>query len=270
MKKVIIFGSTGMLGNYVYNIFSKENKYIVKCINRKDFDIIVDKWSKLNIILKNILEKDDVIINCIGSIPQKNNINIDYEIFIKTNTLFPHKLFELANNYECKFIHITTDCVFDGTKGNYTINDINTAKDIYGISKYLGEHNDATVIRTSIIGEENTGKKSLLEWVKSNKNGTINGFINHYWNGITCLTLAKIIKNIVEDNLYWSGVKHIFSPDTVNKYELCLYINEIYELDINIIPLETTEKNMTLSGEIIFKINNIYEQIKELKTYIKN
>ena len=77
MKKVIIFGSTGMLGNYVYNIFSKENKYIVKCINRKDFDIIVDKWSKLNIILKNILEKDDVIINCIGSIPQKNNINID-------------------------------------------------------------------------------------------------------------------------------------------------------------------------------------------------
>jgi dTDP-4-dehydrorhamnose reductase len=269
MKNVIIFGSTGMLGNYVYSIFSNENKYNIICINRKDFDVMIDEWSKLNKILKDILKKDDVIINCIGSIPQKNDINKDYEIFIKTNTLFPHKLSELSNKYDCKLIHITTDCIFDGTKGNYTINDSNSAKDVYGISKYLGEPSDVTIIRTSIIGEENTGKKSLLEWVKSNKNGSINGFIDHYWNGITCLTLAKIIKKIVDEDLYWTGVKHIFSPNIVSKYDLCLYINEIYELNIEIIPFKTNKKYMTLSGEINFEIDNIYEQIKELKTFTK-
>ena len=183
------------------------------------------------------------------------------------NTLFPHKLNEISQKIRCRFIHITTDCVFDGSKGNYSVNDIHTAKDIYGISKSQGEPEEATIIRTSIIGEELYGKKSLIEWVKSRENCTINGYTNHYWNGVTCFELAKYINNIINKNVFWSGVRHIFSPNIVTKYDLCCYINEIYNLNIEVLPIQTDlQKNMTLSDlEIIFTINNIYQQIIEQK-----
>jgi dTDP-4-dehydrorhamnose reductase len=262
--KILLFGSTGMLGNYVKLVLSKN--YEIICINRNNYDIENDSFEKLEKILNINLKKDDIIINCAGIIPQKYKKD-DYKTFILINTLFPHKLSEFANKNQFKFIHITTDCVYDGVKGEYNENDIHTAKDIYGTSKSLGEPQNATVIRTSIIGEELLGKKSLIEWVKSNKNGEINGYTNHYWNGVTCLTLANYIKNIIDTNNFWNGVKHIFSENIVSKYNLCCYVNEIYNLNIKINKYEDNiSKNMTLTGKV--KINkSIYEQIKELYNF---
>ena len=262
--KIILFGSTGMLGRYVY--LNLKNGYNVICIKREQFDIENDEWSKLQYLLCDNLKENDIIINCAGIIPQKIK-NDNFKTYIRVNTLFPHKLNEISQKIRCRFIHITTDCVFDGSKGNYSVNDIHTAKDIYGISKSQGEPEEATIIRTSIIGEELYGKKSLIEWVKSRENCTINGYTNHYWNGVTCFELAKYINNIINKNVFWSGVRHIFSPNIVTKYDLCCYINEIYNLNIEVLPIQTDlQKNMTLSDlEIIFTINNIYQQIIEQK-----
>jgi dTDP-4-dehydrorhamnose reductase len=260
--KIILFGSNGMLGRYVFIVLKE--KYQIECITRDKYDIENDTWDKLNLLLKNIVKKGDVIINCAGIIPQKYN-STNYKTYIKVNTLFPHKLNELSNIYDGHFIHITTDCVYDGKKGSYSIEDEHNAKDIYGVSKSLGEPHNATVIRTSIIGEELTGKKSLIEWVKSNKDSKINGYTNHYWNGVTCLTLANFIKAIIDNSSYWKGVKHICSDNIVSKYELCCYINEIYKLNINIEKYEDSiSKNMTLSGNSITIRKNIYQQIEEL------
>lgn len=215
------------------------------------------------------LHKDDIVINCAGIIPQKCKNN-DYKQYILVNTMFPQRLYELINKYNSKMIHITTDCVYDGTKGNYYEYDVHTARDIYGVSKSLGEPLGATIIRTSIIGEEIIGKKSLVEWIKSNKNGEINGFSNHYWNGVTCLTLANFIKTIIDTNTFWKGVKHMSSPNIVTKYELCYYINIIYDLNINIKKYEDKiSKNMTLchNDTINYKIPSIYEQITEIKDF---
>ena len=82
----------------------------------------MDTDSKLNDLLKNI-KNNDIIINCIGIIPQKYKLD-NYRTFIKVNTLFPHKLQEIAEKINAKFIHITTDCVFNGSKGLYNENDI--------------------------------------------------------------------------------------------------------------------------------------------------
>ena len=261
---IVLFGSTGMLGRYVYLNF--KNGYNVICIKREQFDIENDEWCKLECLLCDNLKENDIIINCAGIIPQKIK-NDNFKTYIRVNTLFPHKLNEISQKIRCRFIHITTDCVFDGSKGNYSVNDIHTAKDIYGISKSQGEPEEATIIRTSIIGEELYGKKSLIEWVKSRENCTINGYTNHYWNGVTCFELAKYINNIINKNVFWSGVRHIFSPNIVTKYDLCCYINEIYNLNIEVLPIQTDlQKNMTLSDlEIIFTINNIYQQIIEQK-----
>lgn len=267
--KIILFGSTGMLGNYINKFLS--NYYEIYCITRNIFDIKNDNWNKLENILQNKCSKNDIIINCAGVIPQNYNIN-DYHTFIKINSIFPHKLNEISKNIKCKFIHITTDCVFSGTKGNYTPTDTHDSKHIYGVTKSLGEPSDyATIIRTSIIGEELLNKKSLLEWVISNKNNTINGYINHIWNGVTCLSLTKFIYYIIENNILWIGIKHIFSPEAVTKFDLCNYINQIYELNININVIEDIKsKNMTLLDIPIYEFKSIYQQIEEQKEFNKN
>jgi len=263
---IYIFGSTGMLGYYVLNVLNKH--YNTQTINRSDFDILNDDWSKLYEIIKNV-KKSDIIINCAGAIPQKIKLN-NYKAYIRINTLFPHKLQEISNTYKCKLIHITTDCVFDGKKGSsYNENDVHTETNIYGSSKSLGEPENATIIRTSIIGEEMRGKKSLLEWVKSNKNNTINGYDNHLWNGVTCLQLAYIINKMIINKLFWKGVKHIYSPNIVSKYDLCCYISTEFDLNIQVNKSsgpENINKSLTSIYKIEddFKIPDILTQIKEL------
>ena len=277
MIKIILFGSTGMLGKYIFNILSAN--YEVICINRTNYDIVNDSWLKLYTILNTHITNTHItntnikhiIINCAGIIPQKTN-SLEYNIYIKVNTLFPNKLQEFSEKNNCQVIHITTDCVFNGNQEIYK-NYIETSEhneiNIYGITKSLGENLNSCIIRTSIIGEELLNKKSLLEWAISNKNGSINGYTNHYWNGITCLTLAKIINNIIENNLYWKGVRHIYSPDYVSKYELCCIINKIYNLNINITKLSTDNIcNKTLSSIYKDDKNNLNNIIKPLEIQI--
>jgi dTDP-4-dehydrorhamnose reductase len=260
--RILLFGSNGMLGTYLHKYLS--SFYEVIHINRDIFDIENDNDEKLYTIIFNNSTIPSVIINAAGVIPQRNINNISK--YIKVNTLFPHKIQYIIKDKNIPFIHITTDCVFSGNLGNYNESSIKDSDTLYGVSKALGEPNDACIIRTSIIGLENDNKKSFIEWVISNKNKSINGYINHMWNGITCLTLSKIIKYMIENNLYWKGVKHIYSPNSVSKYELCKIINNIFKLNINITEYYTDICDRTLSSiaPLEYKINDIKTQINEL------
>ena len=271
MKFVLLFGSTGMLGRYVLTYLSTDTTLCVVPIKRENYDASIDDYKKLEYLLKPYDGIDAVCINCIGIIPQKESNN-QSKLYMKVNALFPQVLSQLCDKMNIRLIHITTDCVFNGnTTTSYSEDSIHTETNIYGISKSLGEPTNACVIRTSIIGEELIGKKSLLEWIKSNKNGTINGFVNHMWNGVTCLELAKIIHQIIKQNNYWSGVRHIFSPNIVSKYELANMINEIWDLNISINKFETDIVNKTLTTKYktnnAFEIKNLYEQLEELKKW---
>lgn len=269
---IIIFGGTGMLGHYMTAVLSKY--YSVECINRDKFDILNDGWDKLEALLKN-LTATDVVVNCAGVIPQK--VMNECRTYFRINSVFPHKIQQIADKIGFHFIHITTDCVFDGMlrNGSYSETDNklkNMEKGLYGVSKAMGEPERACMIRTSIIGEEITHKKSLLEWVKYNAGGEINGFENHYWNGITCLTLSKIILTIINKNMYWRGVRHIYSPEIVSKYELCKIINDIYQLNIKIKKIYTPlmmNKSLTsiYNTSDNFTIPSIKEQIAIQKKF---
>ena len=272
--KVIIFGSNGMLGSYVSKYMKKNNINVIE-LSRMDYDLLnLNKITLEKLLINNNIDNKTIVINCAGIIPQSSKDNKLFEKnYYKINSLFPIMLSSICEKYNSKMIHVTTDCVFDGEKGNYDENDKHTADDSYGISKSLGELCDCTIIRTSIIGEEIINKRSLLEWVKLNENGKINGYSNHLWNGITCLQLSKILFKIISENLYWNGVKHIFSPDIVSKYELVKMINEIYSLNIEINDYKT-EKNIDKTLKSIYSefvdIPNIYEQIIEQKNFKLN
>lgn len=269
--KIFIFGANGMLGTYVNKYLSKF--FTIIPLIREDYDL-----SELNIttleelLLNKHLEKDDIIINCAGVIPQScKQRSINSKLYFKINSIFPVILSQICDKVGAKMIHVTTDCVFSGKDGNYSELTEHDETNDYGMSKSLGELCKATIIRTSIIGEELTNKRSLLEWVKLNTGKEINGFTNHYWNGVTCLQLAKIIYEIIQKNIYWKGVRHIFSPRSVSKYELVRMINEIYNLNIKINPYETEKVDKTLNTihdtTYSFKISDLKEQCFELTTY---
>lgn len=254
--KVYIFGANGMLGRYLTTYMS--SLFEVVPITRKevdlldDFDSIIDKYN---------FSSDDVIINAAGVIKQRSYTANE---LIRVNSLFPHFLSTL----KCNVIHVTTDCVFSGKKGSYTEDSLHDCLDDYGKSKSLGEPKDITVIRTSIIGEELLNKKSLVEWVRSNTNTTINGYLNHFWNGLTCLQLSKEVVSIINSGVYWEGVRHYHSKDIVSKYQLTSYINEIYNLNNKVNPVmvdycdRSLKTNYTNTVELTVK-----QQIQEMYSF---
>ena len=206
----------------------------------------------MNVQIRSILascgaHNGDVVINCIGTIkPQVDKLG-DLNA-IKVNSLFPHLLANVCEEKGYKLIHITTDCVFSGKDGNYDEDAPHDCIDVYGKTKSLGEPPNCTVVRTSIIGEEFGTSRSLIEWVKSENGNTVNGYLNHLWNGLTCYQVAKVFETIIKDELYWEGVRHIYSPNTLNKYLLVRAIVGAHDLDIEVKPVDGPSKcHRTLS-----------------------
>lgn len=237
MNKVAVIGSTGMLG-YAVSSYFKSKKYDVIEIHRQKFDLANDSPNKL----EPLLAGREFVINCAGVIKptiSKNTI----ENVLKINSTFPRNLAKFCSKHSIKLFHITTDCVYSGKKGKYTEEDFFDADDLYGLSKIAGENKDCMVLRTSIIGEEQGLSRSLLEWARSQTGKEVNGYTNHFWNGVTTLYLAEIIELIINQNLFQNGLFHIHSPNTVNKFELLQIFNRVYNLNyLKINPTEASEK----------------------------
>lgn len=255
-----------MLGTYI-STYLKSKKYDVVNISREDINnrylnSLVDIEELL--IIKGMVY-GDIVINCIGVIKQRKDVgDID---FIDINTIFPRILADLCEDYGVHMIHPSTDCVFSGLRGQYSEDDPHDALDVYGKTKSLGEPPNATVIRTSIIGEELKGKLSLIEWVKSNKNKTVNGYTNHTWSGIGCLEFAKLCEKIINENMFWMGAKHVFTQEPITKNNLVELISEIYNLNVKVTPVEVPVKCdrslITVRKDIIITIPDLRTQIIE-------
>ena len=271
--KVCILGTSGMLGKYVEKHFESLN-YEVISINRDIIDASSVSENYLKFIFTSLgLSKDDVIINCIGTIKPRIDALGDLN-GILVNSVFPRIIANVCESMEINLIHPTTDCVYSGLKGSYDENDKYDVSDVYGMSKAMGEPSNCTVIRTSIIGEEVGQGRSLVEWIKSSANTTVNGFTNHFWNGITCLQFAKVCEQIIKTDNFWKGIKHLHS-NTLNKQELVSVVSDVYRLNITVIPKETPSKCDRSMSSIhqenldSFKIPTLKEQIIEMKEFSK-
>lgn len=266
--KVFVFGSNGMLGKYVSTYLKSNIYHEVINVNRNQVDASEPSSANLQKYIEDHMSNGDVIINCMGTIkPMVDKLGEVNALMV--NSVFPRKLADLCKQYGVKLIHPTTDCVYKGTIGNYNENNEHDISDVYGRTKSLGEPDNCMVIRTSIIGEEVGNTRSLIEWVKGNKGGEINGYLDHLWNGVTCLQFAKIVKRIVDEDIYWDGVKHLHS-NTVNKFDLSTLINKHFNLGITINPIKTGNKvdrslsTIHESNLNLFNIPNLDIQIQEM------
>tara|TARA_R110001592_G_scaffold158389_1_gene389520 strand:+ start:258 stop:1061 length:804 start_codon:yes stop_codon:yes gene_type:complete len=267
MKKVVILGSTGMLGNSVASVFDAINDLEILYSHRTEVVAREQNSFYFDATLSDlsIIPDCDYIINCIGVIKPFMKLNIENSIYI--NSIFPHKLSKYCKVKEIKLIHITTDCVFSGLVGKYHESSVHDCEDEYGKSKSLGEPSNCMVLRTSIIGEEIHKNASLIEWVKSNEGGEINGFTNHMWNGVTTKHYGELCAQIIRKDMYEDGLFHVHSNE-VSKYELLNMINRRFSLNITITPIKAKKIDRTLTSNLDLvknlKIKSIQQQIGEL------
>lgn len=264
--KILVFGANGMLGNYIVKYLSENNEVITR--TRSDVDLsTVQHYTELEQYIPTDVE---LVVNSAGAIkPRMNNL----DAAIKINAIWPHILETYCNLHKIKMIHISTDCVFYGDKGSYSESDKTNPADKYGLSKLLGEPATATIIRTSIIGEEKGQGRSLLEWVRSNANRRIDGYTNHFWNGVSCLRIAMAIQTIINTGDFFMGIRHVHSNHCLSKYELVSLVSDIYELNVDVNPVYVIRASCdrTLDSKYIFNVKlknpSLREQIIEQKEY---
>ena len=140
--KVLVLGSTGLIGHQVYNYLDDNNKYQLFNISYRkklnDQTILCDVRNQDDFVnnIKSI--SPDIIVNCIGILIKGANENPENAIYI--NAYMPHMLMKLSDEISCKLIHISTDCVFSGNKNTpYDELDFKDGEDTYAKTKGLGE-----------------------------------------------------------------------------------------------------------------------------------
>ena len=279
MKKVLVFGTTGMLGFTLFTFLKKKNLKVFGISRKKKnfankYMIFMKDFNEIN--LKKILSKikPDFVINCAGMINHKINSGNILET-ININSYFPHLLANNSIKFNFKLINISTDCIFSGRKGNYHEMSLPDATDIYGITKKIGEVNNQNSIniRTSIIGHELFAKKGLLEWFLKQKK-KISGFSNVFFSGLTTLELSKIIWNyFINKNFNYKRQSTIhLSGKKTSKLNLLKIISKIYMKKILIKSVKVKKSDKSLNSSYFKSISN-YESpsweksIKEMKEF---
>lgn len=231
--KVLILGGTGVIGGQIVSTLSSRGLDVTavsRGIIPKAKSNLKAKFIKMDLAgtsdseLLSLISEHCLILNAAGMIKQRISIN-DFSTHIEAvnlNSILPIRLASLSQQTSKKIIHITTDCVFDGSLGDYDENHSHSALDIYGKSKSLGEVQADNVLnlRCSIIGPDTTSL-SLAGWIShQDSNSKITGYSNHYWNGITTYSLSKVIMGIIESGFWSSGTQHLVPSNSWNKFRL--------------------------------------------------
>ena len=231
--KILILGSTGILGKTLF-FYLKSKNVNFSCISRKKKNSLYLKNFRNISKLKKMIsdERPTHLVNCLGVTKFSNSYNLKKQT-IYINALFPKKLAKLCYQKKIYLIHISTDCVFSGKKGNYSEASKKDAKDLYGKTKSIGEVKNkyCSTIRTSFIGPETKTKKSLLNWFLSAKK-KVNGFDKAFFSGITSLELCKIIYNFfILKNKHFNKILNI-GGNKISKFLLLSKINKIFKKKI--------------------------------------
>lgn len=189
----------------------------------------------------------DVVINCVGLIKQ-NPLVENTLLAISINSLFPHRVASICRAMGIRMIHVSTDCVFSGDKGNYKETDPSDATDLYGRTKFLGEvvYPHCITLRTSIIGHELRGKRGLVEWFLSQQ-GMIKGFTHAIFTGLPTIEFARVIKEYVLSDPNLNGLYHV-SAEPISKYDLLKLIAIRYRKEIQINPYDDFYSDRSLDS----------------------
>lgn len=248
MTRILVLGASGMLGNAMLRYFATRAEYDVRGTVRSTK--IADAFSKdlRDRLIANVDANDIdsviaavadfqpiVIINCIGLIKQLASAG-DPLAAIPVNALMPHRLARVAAAAQARFVHISTDCVFTGSRGDYRESDIPDANDLYGRSKLLGEVDtpNAITLRTSIIGHELASAHGLVDWFLGQR-VEVKGYARAIFSGLPTVELARAIADCVLPFPELRGLYHV-SAAPISKLDLLRLVGTAYNVSTSILP----------------------------------
>lgn len=258
--RVLVIGASGMLGNAVARFFDQSPGFEVFATlrgpaapqlltgglrERLVTGVDVENNDRLLTVFSSV--RPQLVINCVGLVKQLASVEDPLQA-IPINSLLPHRLAHLAALLGARFVHMSTDCVFSGAKGMYTEADRPDAYDLYGRSKLLGEvdYEHAITLRTSIIGHELAGARSLIGWFL-NQEHSVRGYKRAIFSGLPTVEIARIIRDYVWPNPQLRGLYHV-SASPINKYDLLRLVAAEYGKTIEIRPDESVVIDRSLDS----------------------
>lgn len=256
MPKVIVLGSTGMLGSAVHRQLVSVDFDVIEASRTSGLKFDARELQSHRLIQDGGLDAGDYIVNCVGLTKSRiNEQSIDSRaLAVRLNVDFPNDLALAAEKSGVRVIQVATDCVFSGTVGSYSESAKHDAEDVYGKTKSLGEAPSHAVmhLRCSLIGPERGRNSLFFEWVRQQPEGaSIQGFTNHIWNGLTSDVFGQIVSGIVSERLFVPGVHHLVPEDKVSKDQLVrLELEALGRADVKVSSVEATfEVDRTLSTQ---------------------
>ena len=272
--KYFILGATGMAGHMIA-LYLMEQGHDVTTFSSSKLDFsnkhIIGDAKNFELISKIILDEEfDFVINCVGIL----NTNCDKNITdcILLNSVLPHYIATVISSLKTKMIHLSTDCVFSGIKGNYFEQSPYDGQSLYDRTKALGEVIDSKnlTFRNSIIGPDmKESGIGLFNWFMKQEN-TIKGYSKVLWNGVTTLVLAKAIEKVASLDI--SGVYHLVSSNNISKFNLLKIFNTNFKHSkVNIQSDESIVADKSLLNtrtDYIFDVPTYENMVNELKEWV--
>lgn len=272
--KFLIMGCNGMAGHTI-SLYLKEQGHEVLGFDRRESvyvpSIAGDAQDTKRV--KKLIEEGhyDSVINCIGILNQFAEQNKALATYL--NSYFPHFLADVTSGTETQVIHMSTDCVFSGKRGEYTEEDFRDGETFYDRSKALGELEDGKniTLRNSIVGPDINPKGiGLLNWFMQQK-GEINGFTKAMWTGQTTLQLAKTMEVAAREKAH--GLYNTVPDHSVSKYELLKLFNHYLRDDaLTIHPVEGVNADKSLKRtrfDFGYLIPDYEVMIEDLAVWVK-
>lgn len=260
-KTILVLGATGMLGSAMLRVFASSpghramgtvrsmaaaRKLPPELHDRLLPGVDVEQFDSLAYALERT--RPTAVINCIGIVKQLTEAD-DPLTALPINAMLPHRLARLCALSGARLVHISTDCVFNGAKGNYVESDFPDAEDLYGRSKFLGEvdYPHAITLRTSIIGHELDGARSLISWFLA-QTGAVRGFTKAVFSGLPTVELARVVRDFVLPDPSLRGLYHV-SAAPINKYDLLRLVARTYGHQIEISPDDRVVIDRSLNSQ---------------------
>ena len=210
VDSILVVGASGMLGHAVLRLFAQSPGFSVHGTVRSTaardllpvemrvrIDVGVDAEHDDQLRAALARHRPACVVNCVGVVKQLHDAK-DPLVAVPINTLLPHRLARLCGEAGARLIHVSTDCVFAGTRGAYRETDFADADDLYGRSKLLGEvdYPHAVTLRTSIIGPELGRAHGLVGWFLAQR-GSVRGFTKAIFSGLPTVELARVMRDFV-------------------------------------------------------------------------
>jgi dTDP-4-dehydrorhamnose reductase len=229
--RVFVLGHNGMLGHVVARAVAERGHEVVTSVERYG-------GSPRDPLIEAVrASRCAAVFNCLGSTKRREH---DLPDLYLANAQLPAHLAARLHP-EQHLVHASTDCVFDGQRGNYRVDDEPTAGDAYGFSKRLGEmisgQPNVTVIRVSIVGPDyRPHTRGLLAWFLDHpSNAPVPGYTNWRWNGITTLEWADVALDTIANEHRGLVMQPTTQP--ISKYELLIKFRDAYRTSHEIAPV---------------------------------